>query len=179
MHIRPHHHSHHRVGGSAAGSSKHHTFHHRESFERSSLLEPLNSMHQSTHRSIFLAGGGVTTAQAAAGGGGLSSGGKSSGGGKGSGGNGTSNGVEHQHLFSSGRRVELILGARLCAATAAGGAFEYLVKWVGHAHIHNAWMEENSLDQLAPAELGEYLLQHGGGTLAIGGLCLFAHSGCP
>jgi hypothetical protein len=44
-------------------------------------------------------------------------------------------------LLESGRHIELILGVRI-SATDPVEAFEYLVKWAGHAHIHNTWMEE-------------------------------------
>ena len=78
------------------------------------------------------------------------------------------NGVVDQ-IFESGKHVEVILGAR--ARTAAFGdplqtdptqvPLEYLVKWIGHSHIHNSWMAEDPLDQLAPAKFGEYVLQYG------------------
>ena len=95
------------------------------------------------------------------------------------------NGVVDQ-LFDSGKHVEVILGARVqrdqevCALGAGGTVnvafgdtrdatphhtniqtIEYFVKWIGHAHVHNTWMPEDHLDQLAPAKFGEYVLQYG------------------
>ena len=81
------------------------------------------------------------------------------------GGGGNGNGVVDQ-IFESGKHVEVILGARTKAASrgdaiSAAPAVEYLVKWIGHSHIHNSWMAEDPLDQLAPAKFGEYVLQYG------------------
>ena len=129
------------------------------------IANPNPTLMQSTHRSIFLAGGAVpnvdriaedfgkrgapsvAVAYAADGGG------------------GNGNGVVDQ-IFESGKHVEVILGARMKAASqgdaiSAAPAVEYLVKWIGHSHIHNSWMAEDPLDQLAPAKFGEYVLQYG------------------
>ena len=95
-------------------------------------------------------------------------------------------------IFESGKHVEVILGARVKinnSGTVANVSveregngpntdqpnrlhqsnqsnqpvqtIEYLVKWIGHSHIHNSWMAEDPLDQLAPAKFGEYVLAYG------------------
>ena len=108
------------------------------------------------HRSIFLAGGGVVghnipmrhagkgppTPAASAGG---------------------NNKAALEHYIRSGKQVEAVLGARPSPSSLASlrCGFEYLVKWRKQSHVHCTWIEEDLLDQLAPAALGEYLLQHG------------------
>jgi hypothetical protein len=105
------------------------------------------------HRSIFIAGGGVvghnipkTTTYRGPPTPAASSGGN--------------NTAALNHYIRSGKQVESVLGARPSLSSITGG-FEYLVKWLKQAHVHCAWIEEDPLDQLAPAALGEYLLQHG------------------
>ena len=105
------------------------------------------------HRSIFIAGGGVvghnipkTTTYRGPPTPAASSGGN--------------NTAALNHYIRSGKQVESVLGARPSLMSITGG-FEYLVKWQKQAHVHCAWIEEDPLDQLAPAALGEYLLQHG------------------
>ena len=52
-------------------------------------------------------------------------------------------------------------GGAHAGANGQGATFEYLVKWIGFSHLHDQWLPEDVIDQIAPAKFGEYVLQYG------------------
>ena len=46
-------------------------------------------------------------------------------------------------------------------ADGAAAQPEYLVKWLGRAHIHNEWVPEHMLQQIAKRKLASFKRRHG------------------